>query len=109
MEEVATQKQTKCCKVLGWLKQIYYICCWIFVIIFVKYGTYVERNDYYWFVSYSTRHRIGIFIPFIISMTFMGMIYFANFICLCIGSNRVFKLLSNINENNSINKIMVIY
>ena len=106
MEEVATQKETKCCKILGWLRQIYYICCWIFVIIFVKYGTYVERIDFYWHVSESVRYRIGIFIPFIISMTLMGMIYLLNFIFLCVGSNRVFKLLSNINENDSINKII---
>ena len=39
-------------------------------------------------------------------MTLMGLIYLLNFIFLCVGSNRVFKLLSNINENDSINKII---
>ena len=34
MEEVAIPKKTKCRNILGWLKQIYYILCWIFIAMF---------------------------------------------------------------------------
>ena len=106
MEEVAIPKKTKCRNILGWLKQIYYILCWIFIAMFVKFGTYVERINYYWHVSVSIRYKIEMLVPFIISMIVMGMIYLVNLIFLCVGANRVFKLLSNKQEDISINKII---
>ena len=36
MEEVATQKKQKCHNILGWVKQIYYIYCWIIIIVFAE-------------------------------------------------------------------------
>ena len=106
MEEVATQRRTKCNKIWGWIKQIYYIYCWIMTIIFAKYGTYEERIDYYWHESVSIRYHIGLLIIFLISISLMGLIYFINFIWLCVWPNRVLTLLSNINENNLINNII---
>lgn len=106
MEEVATQRKTKCNKILGWLKQIYYIYCWIITIIFAKFGTYEKKIDYYWYESVSTYYDTGILITFIISISCMGIFYLMSLIWLCMGSNRVIKLLSNINENNRINNII---
>lgn len=40
--EIASQNKQKCMNILGWLKQIYYIICWIVVILYAKEPTKTE-------------------------------------------------------------------
>ena len=106
MQEVASPKKITCRCVLGWLKQIFYIFCWIMTIIYAKYGKYEVRVDL-WYSSYiEMRDNIAIMIPFVVSISFMGTIYMISLIFLCIFGSKSLELLNNIKENININKIM---
>ena len=110
MEEVSNQKDRKCYNILGWIKQIFYICCWSILIVYVVF----EENEVInedsrnggQYVAKETNSKILAFL--VISMILMFGIYFVSLINLCAGKNRVIKLLSNINESSSINQIMEI-
>ena len=81
-----TKKRNCWPKCLGWSKQILYICGWIITILYI--------ND--------TEPYFGIFV---LTMTFIGTIYIWN-LCLLFFMSKTMKLLSDLNENNSINNIM---
>jgi len=88
MEEVAKEKNTFWPKCLGWSKQIFYIYSWIIIYLFAK-----------------DTESIGLLINFIITITALITIYLISNIFMFFFS-KTFVLLSNINENNSINQIM---
>ena len=73
-------------KCLGWSKQILYIFGWIITILYIS----------------DTESYFGIFI---LTMTFMGTVYIWN-LCLMFFTSTTMELLSDLNENNSINNIM---
>ena len=73
-------------KCLGWSKQILYIFGWIITILYIN----------------NTESYFGIFI---LTVTFIGTIYIWN-LCLLFFTSKTMILLSNLNENNSINNIM---
>ena len=107
-EEVATQKKQKCHNIWGWAKQIYYIFCWIIIILYAKYPEYEVIQYHIWnnepYVT--TRMNIALFVLFLLSIISMFCIYVYTFVSLCLGKNRGIKLLDNINESDSINKII---
>jgi hypothetical protein len=106
MQEVASPKKITCRCVLGWLKQIFYVFCWIMTIIYAKYGKYEEEIYNYFYHDTIIRDNNAITIPFIISISFMGSIYIFSFVILCIYGSKSLELLNNTKENININKIM---
>ena len=106
MQEVSSPKKITCRCVLGWLKQIFFVFCWIMTIIYAKYGQYEEEIDLYFYHETIMRDNNAIMIPFIISISFMGSIYIFSFIILCIYGSKSLELLNNTKENININKIM---
>ena len=108
MQEVATQKKQKCHNILGWIKQIFYIYCWIIIIVFAKCGEYEAVNYNSWSGEpyVVTRMNFVLFGVFLASLMIMIIIYSYSFIGLCLGKNRAIKLLDNINQSTSINEII---
>ena len=108
MQEVATQKKQKCHNILGWIKQIFYIYCWIIIIVFAKCGEYEAVNYNSWSGEpyVVTRMNFALFGVFLASLMIMIIIYSYSFIGLCLGKNRAIKLLDNINQSTSINEII---
>ena len=87
--------------ILGWLKQIYYIICWIIVILYAKEPTKTEEfgsNGFHWEYTDLNWDLLG---PLIILMTIMGLIYIWTIVWLCDGKMRTLKLLNNMKENNN--------
>lgn len=105
-QEEASQKKQKCFYILGWLKQIIYIFTWIITIIFAKYGIYEETEYYYYYEDTTTTVDFGLTMTFAISISCTITFYAVSFLYVCMGKNRVIKLLSNINEDSSINNII---
>ena len=106
MQVVATQKEQKCYYILGWIKQIYYIYCWIMVFVYVEYGEYeeIKYHSYSGEPYVSTESNLAIFFIFLTSMIIMLVFYSITLAFMY--NNRAMKILDNINENNSMNKIM---
>ena len=63
MEEVATQKKQKCHNILGWVKQIYYIYCWIIIIVFAECFEYevTKYNSWSGNPYITTEHNFALF------------------------------------------------
>ena len=99
--EIASQNKQKCMNILGWLKQIYYIICWIIVILYAKEPTKTEEfgsNGFHWEYTDLNWDLLG---PLIILMIIMSLIYIWTIVWLCDGKMRTLKLLNNMNENNN--------
>ena len=94
MEEIAKKKENCFIKYIGWIKQIFYIFCWILVFIFT--GTIKKGED--------INDHFGFFMFCIIAWSFMITFYSVSFVYLC--KSKTYILLSNMNINNSINNIM---
>ena len=108
MQEIANQKRQKCHNILNWIKQIFYIYCWIIIIVYAKCGKYevIEYNfsNNTQNITYKTNYTI--FGVFIASIVIMSLVYAYSLVGLCLGRKRGIKLLNNINKNTSINKII---
>ena len=89
MEEVAKKKSTFWPKCYGWSKQIFYIFSWIIIITFIK------SDDF----------NAGLFALFLLSIMLSLVLYSISIVQVFL-PGKTFKLLDNINENESIHEIM---
>ena len=89
MEEVAKKKSTFWPKCYGWSKQIFYIFSWIIII------TFINSDDF----------NAGLFALFLLSIM-LSLVLYSISIVLVFLPGKTFKLLDNINENESIHEIM---
>lgn len=93
MEEIAKRKGTFCWNFIGWLKMLYYIYCWVLIFIFIH---KIKSNE-------DLVDNTGFLITFLISLIFMLSIYMFELSSFC--SYWTYKLLCNINSNDSIDSI----
>ena len=89
MEEVAKKKSTFWPKCYGWSKQIFYIFSWIIII------TFINSDDF----------NAGLFALFLLSILLSLVLYSISIVQVFL-PGKTFKLLDNINENESIHEIM---
>ena len=89
MEEVAKKKSTFWPKCYGWSKQIFYIFSWIIII------TFINSDDF----------NAGLFALFLLSIMLSLVLYSISIVQVFL-PGKTFKLLDNINENESIHEIM---